>query len=69
MPSAYAELAVYQANVRRTFHYAVPDDLPVEIGQLVQVSFRTGLSQGIVLALTDAESCAARQADPSHHHA
>jgi primosomal protein N' (replication factor Y) len=53
MPSIYAELAVYQANVRRTFHYAVPDDLPVEIGQLVQVSFRTGLSQGIVLALTD----------------
>ncbi|MBO9310317.1 MAG: primosomal protein N', partial [Chloroflexi bacterium] len=53
MPRAYAELAVYQANVRRTFHYAVPDDLPVEVGQLVQVSFRTGLSQGIVLALTD----------------
>lgn len=53
-PSQYAEVAVYQANVRRTFHYAVPDDLPVEIGHLVQVSFRTGLSQGIVLALTDA---------------
>lgn len=53
VPNAYAELAVYQANVRRTFHYAVPDDLPVQVGQLVQVSFRTGLSQGIVLALTD----------------
>jgi primosomal protein N' (replication factor Y) len=53
-PSQYAEVAVYQANVRRTFHYAVPDDLPVAIGHLVQVSFRTGLSQGIVLALTDA---------------
>ncbi|MDW8298185.1 MAG: primosomal protein N' [Anaerolineae bacterium] len=51
--SQFAEVAVYQANVRRTFHYAVPDDLPVEIGHLVQVSFRTGLSQGIVLALTD----------------
>ncbi len=53
LPSLYAELAVYQANVRRTFHYAVPDDLPVQVGQLVQVSFRTGLSQGIVLALAD----------------
>lgn len=51
-PSAYAELAIYQANVRRTFHYAVPEDLPVEVGHLVQVSFRTGLSQGIVLALS-----------------
>lgn len=53
LPSLYAELAVYQANVRRTFHYAVPDDLSVQVGQLVQVSFRTGLSQGIILALDD----------------
>lgn len=49
----YAELAIYQAPVRQTFHYAVPADLPVEIGQLVEVSFRTGRSQGIVLDLTD----------------
>lgn len=49
----YAEVAVYQAKTRRTFHYAVPDDLAVRVGDLVQVSFRTGLSQGIVLALTE----------------
>src|SRR5579859_4809724 len=49
----YAELAIYQAPVRQTFHYAVPDDMPVSIGQLVEVSFRTARSQGIVLALTE----------------
>ncbi|MFQ3536260.1 MAG: primosomal protein N' [Aggregatilineales bacterium] len=49
----YAEVAVYQAKTRRTFHYAVPDDLAVRVGDLVQISFRTGLSQGIVLALTE----------------
>ncbi len=52
-PSQYAEVAVYQAKVRRAFHYAVPHDLPVRVGDLVQVAFRTGLSQGIVLALID----------------
>src|SRR5260370_34514153 len=49
----YAELAIYQAPVRQTFHYAVPDDMPVSIGQLVEVSFRTARSQGIVLDLTE----------------
>lgn len=49
----YAELAVYQASVRRTFHYRVPADMQVQVGQLVQVSFRTGLSQGIVLSLDE----------------
>ncbi|MEP7286216.1 MAG: primosomal protein N' [Chloroflexota bacterium] len=49
----YAELAIYQAPVQQTFHYAVPADLTVTIGQLVEVSFRTGRSQGIVLALTE----------------
>ena len=49
----YAELAIYQAPVRQTFDYAVPDELPVEIGQLVEVSFRTGRSQGIVLSLSE----------------
>jgi primosomal protein N' (replication factor Y) len=49
----YAELAVYQAPVRRTFHYAVPADLAVAIGQLVEVSFRTSMSQGIIIDVTD----------------
>lgn len=49
----YAELAIYQAAVQRTFHYAVPEDMPVSIGQLVEVSFRTALSQGIVLDIAD----------------
>ncbi|MCC7208823.1 MAG: primosomal protein N' [Anaerolineae bacterium] len=52
----YAELAIYQSAVRGTFHYAVPDDLPVSIGQLVEVSFRTGLSQAIVLDLVPESS-------------
>ncbi len=49
----YAELAVYQAPGRKTYHYAAPDELSVSVGQLVEVSFRTGYSQGIVVALTD----------------
>ncbi len=49
----YAELAVQQAPVRQTFHYAVPDDMTVTVGQLVEVSFRTGRSQAIVMALAD----------------
>src|SRR6185436_21070202 len=49
----YAELAIYQAPVRQTFHYAIPDELPVQIGQLVDVNFRTARSQGIVLDLAD----------------
>lgn len=52
----YAELAIYQTPVRRTFHYTVPDGMDVTIGQLVEVSFRTGRSQGIVLELTDNSS-------------
>ena len=49
----YAEVAVYQANVRQTFHYEIPDGLPVRAGQLVEVSFRTARSQGIVLELSE----------------
>src|SRR4051812_42822495 len=49
----YAELAIYQAPVRQTFHYAIPDDMPLSIGQLVEVSFRTARSQGIVLDLCE----------------
>ncbi|HRE46900.1 MAG TPA: primosomal protein N', partial [Aggregatilineales bacterium] len=51
----YAELAIYQAPVRTTFHYAIPDELSVQPGHLVEVHFRTGLSQGIVLT-TGSES-------------
>ena len=49
----YAELAVYQAVSRKTFHYLVPDQFAVSVGQLVEVSFRTSRSQGIVVGLTD----------------
>ncbi len=49
----YAELAIYQAPVRQTFHYAVPDGLNISVGQLVEVSFRTARSQGIVLDLSE----------------
>ena len=47
----FAELAIYQTAVHGTFHYSVPDDMPLSVGQLVEVSFRTGLSQAIVLDL------------------
>jgi primosomal protein N' (replication factor Y) len=49
----YAEVAVYQANVRGTFHYEIPDGWPVWVGHLVDVGFRTARSQGIVLATTE----------------
>lgn len=49
----YAELAIYQAPVRRTFHYLIPQGMSLAVGQLVDVSFRTARSQGIVVALTD----------------
>src|SRR4051794_25519895 len=49
----YAELAIYQAPVRQTFHYAVPDQFAISVGQLVEVSFRTARSQGIVLSLSE----------------
>jgi primosomal protein N' (replication factor Y) len=49
----YAELAIYQAPVRQTFHYAVPAELAISVGQLVEVSFRTARSQGIVLSLSE----------------
>src|SRR5258707_10137324 len=53
-PHAYAELAIYQAPVRRTFLYSIPADLPpLAVGQLVEVSFRTSRSQGIVVELCD----------------
>jgi primosomal protein N' (replication factor Y) len=48
----YAELAIYQAAARRTFHYAIPEGWQVAVGQLVEVSFRTSHSQGIVVSLT-----------------
>ena len=51
---SFAEVAIYQAPVRQTFHYAIPDQLPVAIGQLVEVSFRTARSQAIILDITDA---------------
>ena len=34
----YAELAVYQAPVRRTFHYLIPRGLSLAVGQLVEKS-------------------------------
>jgi primosomal protein N' (replication factor Y) (superfamily II helicase) len=49
----FAEVAIYQSPLRRTFHYHVPASLPVRVGCLVEVSFRTGLSQGIVIALSE----------------
>jgi primosomal protein N' (replication factor Y) len=52
----YAELAVYQAPVRRTFDYVVPAGMSVSVGQLVEVSFRTGRSQAIVLALSESSA-------------
>jgi len=58
----YAELAIYQAPVRRAFHYAIPEGMTVCVGQLVEVSFRTARSQGIVLAITD--SCPVPQPKP-----
>jgi primosomal protein N' (replication factor Y) len=49
----FAEVAVYQVPVQRTFHYAIPAGMELEVGQLVEVGFRTGKSQGIVLAIGD----------------
>jgi len=49
----YAELAIYQAPVRRTFHYRIPEGMSVTVGQLVEIGFRTGLSQGIVVAISE----------------
>lgn len=49
----YAEIAVYQAPVHRTFHYSIPDGWEVRVGQLVEVGFRTNRSQGIVLDITE----------------
>ncbi len=48
----YAELAI-NAPVTGTFHYAVPPELltVLQPGHLVQVTFRTALQYGIVLAL------------------
>ena len=37
----YAEIAVYQAPVHRTFHYLIPDGWDVRVGQLVEVGFRS----------------------------
>src|SRR5258708_4406409 len=51
---SFAEVAIYQAPVRQTFLYAIPDQLPVAIGQLVEVSFRTARSQAIIVDITDA---------------
>jgi len=56
----YAELALYQASVRHSFTYAVPDDMidVVQIGQLVEVAFRTGLTQAIITRLDETSSVA-----------
>ncbi len=50
----YAEIALNQGGVRQTYHYHVPVALdPVQIGQLVEVSFGTARTTGIVIGLTD----------------
>ncbi len=50
----YAEVSVNApAAQRRTFSYAIPSGLSVEVGQAVWVPFGNKLLQGIVLELTD----------------
>ena len=50
----YAEVSVNSpAAQRRTFSYAIPSGLSVEVGQAVWVPFGNKLLQGIVLELTD----------------
>ena len=50
----YAEVSVNSpAAWRRTFSYAIPHGLTVEVGQAVWVPFGQKLLQGIVLELTD----------------
>ncbi len=48
----YAEIAL-NVPVHDTYHYHVPDDLApqIQVGQLVQVSFRTSQQPGIVVGL------------------
>src|SRR5258708_40028340 len=54
----YAEVVVYESPVRQAFHYAIPDGLPVRVGQLGEVALRTARSQGIVIALSDSSPVA-----------
>jgi primosomal protein N' (replication factor Y) len=48
----YAEVAVYSA-VEGTFDYHIPDDLRVQVGHLVRVSFGTNTLPAIVLRIKD----------------
>jgi len=50
----YAEVSVNSPIAqRRTFSYAIPSDLSIDVGQAVWVPFGDKLLQGIVLELTD----------------
>lgn len=49
----YAEIALNQGGARQTYHYHIPEALePIQIGHLVEVSFGTGLTSGMVVNLT-----------------
>ncbi len=53
----YAEVSVNSPIAqRRTFSYAVPPHLPIDVGQAVWVPFGNKLLQGIVLELSDVPS-------------
>ncbi|GAJ10997.1 unnamed protein product, partial [marine sediment metagenome] len=53
----YAEVSVNSPIAqRRTFSYAIPPDLTVDVGQAVWVPFGNKLLQGIVLELSDVPS-------------
>ena len=55
----YAEVAVNSPIAqRRTFSYAIPSGLSIDIGQAVWVPFGEKLLQGIVLELGDYPSVA-----------
>ena len=49
----FAEVLPVYPTLGQSFHYTIPDELRVEAGHLVQVSFGTQLIQGIVVALSD----------------
>ena len=50
----YAEVAI-NVPVHGTFHYHIPDDLvgQVQVGQLVQVAFRTAQQHGVIIGLVE----------------
>ncbi|MBI5713610.1 MAG: hypothetical protein HZC38_09345, partial [Chloroflexi bacterium] len=49
----FAEVLPVFPSLGQSFHYTIPDELKVEAGHLVQVSFGQQLIQGIVVALSD----------------